>query len=199
MQVSCPHDVTELFWRHLQICNRFWYVKFIIYSFYSQKKKQQQQKNHFNYVKCLANYLESIVICLIYKPTCIHFDSSCQSKSISASKSSVWNTVWSLDSTLPWHGVKALWVSIERQVEQSPVVQLSPTLRVCSVSSVKWTLHACRKSIMSPTSLTTVPFGSFRSSSGFPSQQPGRLGRQLFWCCWCIQVSLLLRQWAIES
>lgn len=65
-------------------------------------------------------------------------------------------------------------------MEQSPVVQLSPTLRVCSVSSVVWTLQACRKTIMSPTSLTTVPLGSFRSSSGFPSQQPGIFGRQTF-------------------
>lgn len=85
--------------------------------------------------------------------------------------------------TLLWHEVKALWYSIERQVEQSPVVQLSPTLRMCSVSSVVWTLQACRKSIMSPTSLTTVPLGSFRSSSGFPSQQPGTTERKFSGVC----------------
>lgn len=32
---------------------------------------------------------------------------------------------------------------------------------------------------MSPTSLTTVPLGSFRSSSGFPSQQPGTTERKV--------------------
>lgn len=85
-------------------------------------------------------------------------------------------------ATLLWHDVKALWRSMERQVEQSPVVQLSPTLRVCSVSSVVWTLQACKKSVMSPTSRTTVPLGNFRSSSGFPSQQPGR---QMFGLCVC--------------
>ena len=84
----------------------------------------------------------------------------------------VYVCVW----TLLWQGEKALWRSMEMQGEQSPVVQLSPILRVCSVSSEVWTLQACRNSPMSPTSRTTVPLGSFRSSAGFPSQQPDSPG-----------------------